>query len=77
MISCSDAIRQLWEYVDGTVGEADRRLLDEHLARCRRCCAELEFAEELRDFLAGTADEEIPDDVLSRLNATLDELEDR
>jgi len=77
MISCSDAVRQLWEYLDGTVGEVDREALEEHLSRCRRCCAELEFAEEMRRFLAGSARDEIPDDVLARFDATLEELGDR
>ncbi len=75
MISCHEAARQLWEYLDGTVGELDRKRVEEHLARCRRCCAELEFADELRGFLRRSAQEEIPDDVMVRLNATLEELE--
>jgi len=74
MIACKDAVRQLWEYLDGTVGEADRAALEEHLDRCRRCCAELEFAEELRGFLAGNADDDVPPDVMKRLNTTLEEL---
>jgi mycothiol system anti-sigma-R factor len=74
MISCSEAIKQLWEYLDGTVDEADRALLEEHLAHCRRCCGELEFAEELRRFLAESGGEEVPDDVMRRLNETLEGL---
>jgi anti-sigma factor RsiW len=38
MISCSEAVKQLWEYLDGTVDEADRALVEDHLSRCRRCC---------------------------------------
>jgi len=74
MISCNDAVRQLWEYLDGTVEGADLESLEEHLSRCRRCCAELEFAEELRGFLHAAADDEVPEDVMTRLNATLKEL---
>jgi mycothiol system anti-sigma-R factor len=77
MMSCGEAVRRLWEYLDGTVGEADRRALEEHLGRCRRCCGELEFARELRSFLAAAAPEDVPEDVLGRLNATLEELEER
>ena len=75
MISCHEAARRLWEYLDGTVGEVERTALEDHLARCRRCCAELEFAEELRGFLRRSAQEEMPADVMLRLNATLEELE--
>ncbi len=75
MIRCSEAVRQLWEYLDGTVGEADRQQLEEHLGRCRRCCAELEFAREMRAFLVDRGRDQIPPDVMARFDQTLEELE--
>jgi mycothiol system anti-sigma-R factor len=75
MITCEEAVRRLWEYLDGTLGEAEQAAVDEHLSFCRRCCGEAEFAEELRKFLRSSADVELPDDVRTRLTATLDELE--
>ncbi|TDO33956.1 putative zinc finger protein [Kribbella sp. VKM Ac-2527] len=75
MISCHEAVGQLWEYLDGVVDEADRALVEEHLSRCRRCCGEMEFAQELRRTLAGSVRTEIPADVLLRLNQTLEELD--
>jgi mycothiol system anti-sigma-R factor len=75
MISCAEAVKQLWEYLDGTVEETDRALLEEHMSRCRRCCGELEFARKLRRVLAKSADTDLPADVLRRLNQTLEELD--
>jgi anti-sigma factor (TIGR02949 family) len=75
MISCSEATRRLWEYLDATVDAATRNAIEEHLNLCRRCCGELEFAHELRRFLADASSDDIPDDVLRRLNETLEELE--
>lgn len=77
MIGCSEAVRQLWAYLDGNVGDRDRRALEEHLSLCRRCCGELEFAKELRGFLAKSASDDIPNDTMARLNATLEELEEQ
>lgn len=77
MITCAEAVRQLWDYLDGVVDEAQRDSIEEHLAFCRRCCGELEFAEELRGFLASHARDQIPEDVRERLSATLDELDVR
>jgi mycothiol system anti-sigma-R factor len=75
MISCAEAVRQLWEYLDGALPDEDRQAIEEHLSFCRRCCGEVEFAEELRGFLAREAAEEIPNDIRMRLLATLDELD--
>jgi mycothiol system anti-sigma-R factor len=77
VITCAEAVRELWNYLDGLVDEAQRHAVEEHLDVCRRCCGELEFAEELRGFLARHAGEDLPPDVHARLGATLDELEGR
>jgi mycothiol system anti-sigma-R factor len=77
VITCAEAVNELWSYLDGLVDDAQREAVEEHLSVCRRCCGELEFAEELRWFLARHADEELPANVHARLTATLDELERR
>ena len=75
MISCSEAVKQLWEYLDGTVDEADPALVEEHLSRCRQCCGELEFARALRRVLTRSTHVDLAADVLRRLNQTLQELD--
>jgi len=74
VITCAEAVKQLWDYLDGIVEESERELIEEHLSFCRRCCGELEFAEELRRFLATHAEDDLPPEVQARLTATLDEL---
>ena len=74
MISCSDAVRQLWDYLDGAVEESDRSAIEEHLGLCRRCCGELEFSEELRKFLASHSYGELPHATKERLSAFIDDL---
>jgi len=75
VITCSEAVKQLWDYLDGVVEESQRELVEEHLSFCRRCCGELEFAEELREFLASNADDDLAPEVRARLTATLDGLD--
>jgi anti-sigma factor (TIGR02949 family) len=75
MIRCSEAVRQLWQYLEGELPEEDRAKVDEHLAACLRCCGEAEFANELRRFLASHGrDEAFSDVVRQRLLATLESL---
>ncbi len=76
MISCAEAVRQLWEYLDGEIEEPQRAKVEEHLAFCRRCCGELEFAKELAVFLAQPVADDLPPEVQRRLTATLAQLED-
>ena len=75
MIACAEAVRQLWEYLDGTVDPSQRATIEEHLSFCRRCCGEVQFAEELRGFLTANAEEALPPDVQARLLASIDSLD--
>jgi anti-sigma factor (TIGR02949 family) len=75
MINCSEAVRQLWEYLEDELPAGDREKIDEHLGACLRCCGEAEFAQELRKLLATHAHADgIPDRVRQRLLSTLDSL---
>lgn len=74
MIPCSEAVRQLWEYLDRTLSPEDAVKVEGHLAFCRRCCGELEFAKELRAFLATNAADEIPPEVRARLERFVQDL---
>lgn len=74
MISCSDAVKKLWDYLDDAVAPSDRKAIEEHLDVCKRCCGEVEFAEELRHFLEAHAREDLPADARIRLTSYLNEL---
>lgn len=76
MISCAQAVQQLWEYLEDEVPSHDRDAVEEHLAFCRRCCGEVEFAEELRSVLEEASEVELPTAVERRLVGVLDELDD-
>jgi len=67
MITCADAVRELWAFLDQTLAPGDQAAVDEHLAFCRRCCGELEFARELRTFLATKTSHELLPQVHGRL----------
>ena len=75
MISCSEAVRQLWEYLDNEVGPGERQEVDRHLALCKRCCGEMAFTEALRQLLRSAARPDLPTDVEGHLVGFLDTLE--
>jgi anti-sigma factor (TIGR02949 family) len=67
VIPCSEAVGQLWDYLDQAVSPEDHEKVEQHLSFCRQCCGELEFAKQLRGFLATDEADEIPPEVKARL----------
>lgn len=74
IIPCSEAVRQLWDYLDRMLSPADQAKVEGHLAFCRKCCGELEFAKELQAFLRSSEVEEIPPHVRERLERFVEDL---
>ena len=74
LITCSEAVRRLWDYLDHAISAEDQERVERHLAFCRTCCGEMEFAKELRAFLASGEAQEIPPDVKARLDRFVQEL---
>lgn len=75
MITCADAVKELWEFLDRALAPDDEAAVDEHLAFCRRCCGELEFAQELRAMLGTKTGNQLPSDVHDRLTQFVDQLD--
>lgn len=76
MIDCTTAVQRLWNFIELELDESDREEMDEHLAFCRRCCGEVEFAEELRTFLKDAAGPALPSDAADRLTHFIESIED-
>jgi anti-sigma factor RsiW len=75
VISCAEAVEQLWLVLEDAIPETERGSVEEHLAFCRRCCGEVEFAEQLRGLLTQAADVEVPPEVETRLFGALEGLD--
>ena len=74
VISCGEAVEQLWAFLDHELDDQDQEAVEAHLAFCRRCCGELEFAKHLRQLLARSGGNELPAEVRARLDRFVDDL---
>jgi mycothiol system anti-sigma-R factor len=74
VITCGAAVEQLWAFLDHELDDHDQRAVEAHLAFCRRCCGEMEFATHLRRLLAAKRTGELPAEVRTRLGQFIDEL---
>lgn len=75
-IGCAEAVRRLWDFLDGGLGDTDREAVEEHLAFCLRCCGELAFSQELQRLLRTKTGSELPPDAKDRLERFIDDLDD-
>ncbi|MGH9230107.1 MAG: anti-sigma factor family protein [Acidimicrobiales bacterium] len=76
VISCNEAVRRLWRFLDGELEAAEAGSVEDHLDQCVTCCGELEFARELRKLLDAQRAAGLPADVRDRLERFVDQLDD-
>ena len=50
-IECEQALRQILEYVDRELGEAEREAMHRHLQTCKSCFSRVEFERRLKEKL--------------------------
>lgn len=76
MIDCTEAVSQLWDYIENNLEADNEAEMEEHLSFCRTCCGEVDFAEEMRTMMKSSAKPDIPTEVADRLGAFIDDLEE-
>lgn len=74
MINCASAVERLWAYLDQELDDEDSAEVEAHLAFCRRCCGELEFAKHLRRLLADQDAGRMPAAMRARLDRFIEDL---
>lgn len=74
VIGCHEAVRRLWRFLDGALDATDEAQVEQHLAFCRRCCGEMEFAQELQAMLHTTS-AHMPADAKHRLEDLIGSLD--
>ncbi len=60
-ITCLEAFRSLYPFLDGEFGSERNREIQRHLDRCRACCTKFEFEKALKSLIQEKAREaEVP-----------------
>ena len=71
-ISCEEALRRLFDYLDAELAGESQREVEQHLERCRNCFSRLEFERRLKSHTAHLAHEPVSDDLDQRIRALLE-----
>ena len=77
MIACGDAVERLWSYLDRNLDRGREEELEQHLGLCRHCCGELEFAKQVRNKLAASAETPLAPTGRDRLQKFMQRLGER
>ena len=71
MIDCREAVRRMWEYIDLALEPGPTEELESHLEACQRCCGELEFSRHLKEIVAASGSDSLPDPLRKKIELLL------
>jgi mycothiol system anti-sigma-R factor len=71
--NCNDALRELYEYLDGELTDERKTHILGHLEGCNPCLEAFDFEAELRILIAKKCQSEVPDALRDRVMAALRE----
>ena len=66
-ISCEEALKRVFEYLDHALAEAEHCEIEDHLSVCRGCYSRVEFERRLKDHLRGVGEEKAPPALQQRI----------
>jgi mycothiol system anti-sigma-R factor len=72
-VDCRQAVHELYTYLDGELTEERRVEIKMHLDMCRPCGSAVDFEAELRQVIAQKCRDHVPDALISRVAAALEE----
>ena len=65
--NCNDALRELYEFLDGELTDERKALIKDHLAGCNPCLEAFDFEAEVRILVSTKCREEAPDALRQRV----------
>lgn len=73
MDDCSDALHELYSYIDGELTDGRREIITHHLNACGECFEAFDFQAELRQVVAHKCREEVPEGLKSRIGQLIED----
>ena len=65
--NCNDALRELYEFLDGELTDERKALIKGHLDGCNPCLEAFDFEAEIRLLISLKCREDVPDALRSRI----------
>jgi mycothiol system anti-sigma-R factor len=72
-LNCEEAVHELYHYLDGELTDERREEIRVHLDYCGPCGGAAEFEAELRRVIANRCKDRVPQSLMERVAAAIDE----
>ncbi len=72
-VDCTEAVHELYHYLDGELTEERREVIRVHLDFCGPCGGAAEFEAELRKVIANRCKDRVPESLIRRVADAIDE----
>jgi mycothiol system anti-sigma-R factor len=72
---CSQTVERLYQYLDGELTDERRQKIKRHLDECSPCLQAVGFEQELRIVIASRCKDRVPEELLQRIKAAIQEEE--
>ena len=72
-VGCDETIERLYTYLDGELTEQRRIEITRHLDLCGPCVGAYGFESELRKVIASRCKDHVPEDLITRVAAAIEE----
>jgi mycothiol system anti-sigma-R factor len=72
-VDCTEAVHELYRYLDGQLTEERREEIRVHLDYCGPCGGAAEFEAELRKVIANRCKDRVPDSLIRRVAEAIDQ----
>jgi mycothiol system anti-sigma-R factor len=76
-VDCTEAVKELYLYLDGELTEERRQEIAVHLGRCGPCAEASDFEAELRVVIASRCRDRVPEDLVTRIAEAIKEEQHR
>jgi mycothiol system anti-sigma-R factor len=72
-VDCVEAVHELYSYLDGELTDTRREVIRVHLDWCGPCGGAAQFEEDLRQVIANRCKDRVPQSLIERVAAAIDE----
>lgn len=70
-INCAEALEQVFDFLDQSLGQHKHEEMEHHISRCRSCFSRVDFEKKLKARLNDSGEQAAPESLHNKINSLL------